>query len=61
MIKRIYKKKINIIRVKSSRLLIRETKLLLLSRLIKKFALNKTFIINILLYYNYSLNKKIKR
>ena len=48
------------IRIKSFRLLIRETKLLLLSRLINFYLLNKTFIINILLYYNYSLNEKIK-
>ena len=47
-------------RIKSSRLLIRKMKLLLLSRLIKKLLSNKIFIINILLYYNYSLNKKIK-
>ena len=35
-------------------------KLLLLSRLIKKLLLNETFAINMLLYYNYLLNKKIK-
>ena len=47
-------------RVKFLRLLTREMRLLLLSRLIKKHLLNKTFIINILLYYNYLLNEKIK-
>ena len=47
-------------RFKSSRLLIREMKLLLLSRLIKRFLLNKTFIINILLCYDYLLNEKIR-
>ena len=45
--------------IKSLRLLTRETKLLLLSRLIKRLSLNETFAINILLYYNYSSNEKI--
>ena len=47
--------------VKSPRLLIRETKLLLLSRLTKKLLLNKTFIINILLYYDCLSNEKINK
>ena len=42
------------------RSLIRETKLLLLSRLTKRLLLNKTLIMNILLYYNYLLNKKMR-
>ena len=42
------------------RVLIYKTRLLLLPRLIKKLLSNKTFIINILLCYNYSLNEKIK-
>ena len=47
-------------RIESFRLLIRETRLLLLSRLIKRFSLNETLIINMLLCYNYSSNEKIK-
>ena len=46
-------------RVKFSRLLICEMKLLLLFRLIKRFLLSETFIINILLYYNCLSNEKI--
>ena len=46
-------------RIESFRLLIRKTKLLLLFRLTKRFLLNETFIINILLYYNYLSNKKM--
>ena len=42
------------------RLLIYKIKLLLLSRLTKRLSLNEIFAINILLYYNYSLNEKIK-
>ena len=48
------------IRFEFSQLLIRETRLLLLFRLINFYLLNKTFAINILLYYNYSSNKKIR-
>ena len=47
--------------IKLSRLLIYEMKLLLLSRLIKRLLLNETFIINILLYYNYLSNEKINK
>ena len=43
------------------RSLIYKTKLLLLSRLTKKLLLNEIFIMNILLYYNYSPNEKIKK
>ena len=46
--------------IKSFRLLTHKIKLLLLSRLIKKLLLNETLIINMLLYYNYSSNEKIK-
>ena len=48
-------------RIEFSRLLIYEMKLLLLSRLIKRFLLNETFIMNILLCYNYSSNEKINK
>ena len=51
---------INVTRIKSFRLLIYKSKLLLLSQLTKKNLLNKTFIINLLSYYDYSSNKKIK-
>ena len=47
-------------RVEFSRLLTHKMKLLLLSRLIKRFSLNEIFIINMLLFYNCSLNEKIK-
>ena len=49
------------IRFESSQLLIYKTKLLLLSRLIRKLSLNEIFIINMLLYYDYSLNEKIRK
>ena len=55
------KKKTNVTRFKSFRLLIYKMKLLLLSRLIKKLLLNETFIINILLYHNYLSNEEIRK
>ena len=48
------------IRFKFFRLLTRKTRLLLLSRLIIKNSLNEISAINILLYYNYSSNEKIR-
>ena len=47
-------------RFEFSRSLIHKMKLLLLSRLIKRFLLNEIFIMNMLLYYNYLSNEKIK-
>ena len=46
--------------IEFSRLLTYKAKLLLLFRLIKKLSLNEIFALNILLYYNYSSNEKIK-